>query len=42
MEALVVVCGVFISGAFIWSARVLWYALSGQYEIDQRLNAIRK
>ncbi len=39
MEALVIVCGIFIFGAFIWTGRVLWYTLSGQYEIDQRLKA---
>ncbi len=42
MNALVVVAGVFLIAAILWTIRVLMYALSGRYEIDQRLNSIRK
>ena len=42
VDALVVVVGIFLIGAVLWTGRVLWYALSGQYEIDRRLNSIGK
>jgi hypothetical protein len=42
VEALTVLAGIFLVGALLWTGRVLWYALSGQYEIDQRLNSIGK
>jgi hypothetical protein len=42
VEALAIVAGILLIGAFLWTGRVLWYALSGEYEIDQRLNSIGK
>jgi hypothetical protein len=42
VDALAVVAGILLIGAFLWTGRVLWYALSGQYEIDQRLDSIGK
>jgi hypothetical protein len=42
VEAVAVIAGVFVIASFAWTARVLWYAWSGEYELDQRLKAITK
>jgi hypothetical protein len=42
VEALAIILGIMLLGALIWTIRVLWYALSGRYEIDQRLDALTK
>ena len=40
MVVLEIAFGVFIVVGLLWTARVIWYAKSGQYELDQRLSSI--
>ena len=42
MLVLGILSGVLILAGFVWTARVVWYALSGQFEIDQRLSSLSK
>lgn len=42
MEALVIGAGFIVVALLVWNIRVIWYAYSGEYEIDQRLKAISK
>jgi hypothetical protein len=42
MLVLGIASGVLVFAGFLWTARVIWYALSGQFDIDQRLSSISK
>ena len=41
MEALILAACIFLMGGILWTGRVLLYALSDQYKIDQR-SAMRR
>jgi hypothetical protein len=42
MTVMEILSGAFLLIALLWAGRILIYAASGQYEIDERLDAIFK